>query len=257
MIGTAGDDLIIGTSGDDVIVGLDGRDRIEGLAGDDLICGGGNSYLVTEGRIATFTYEQLYGGDGNDRIDGGEGFEDIYGGAGDDVLRSLIGPVTPGDVTSEADYPKHEYISGEDGADQLYGGMGRQELIGGAGDDILWAGAGSDLLGYDGGFDQLYGGEGADMQYASFSAQGSFPPSWRIVFYGGPGRDSAASNPGPPGSYFMGQWPGHFRGITREPLRLHQRPEGQRQVRGRPGSDTLLGGRGDDSLDGQQGQGPD
>src|SRR5687768_13020060 len=64
MIGTAGDDLIIGTSGDDVIVGLDGRDRIEGLAGADLICGGGNSYLVTDGRIATFTYEQLSGGDG-------------------------------------------------------------------------------------------------------------------------------------------------------------------------------------------------
>jgi len=73
-------------------------------------------------KIATFTYEELYGGDGNDRIDGGAGYDDIYGGAGDDVLGSFFGPVTTQSPRSEAEYPRHEYVSGEDAAPRSISG---------------------------------------------------------------------------------------------------------------------------------------
>ncbi|HEX4926849.1 MAG TPA: hypothetical protein VFV74_02485 [Burkholderiales bacterium] len=69
--GTEGDDTLVGTPGDDTINGLDGNDSISGLEGDD----------------------SLSGGDGNDTLAGGPGTDTLDGGFGDDVYVDPAGDV--------------------------------------------------------------------------------------------------------------------------------------------------------------------
>jgi Ca2+-binding RTX toxin-like protein len=115
IVGTAGDDEIRGTNGPDVIVARGGDDSVEARGGDDIVCGGG----------------------GSDSLRGGRGDDDLVGGAGDDGLL------------------------GETGRDRLSGGGGVDSLSGGDDDDRLYAGKGTfNFLSGDQGDDDLNGGPG-------------------------------------------------------------------------------------------------
>nr|WP_321461311.1 calcium-binding protein [uncultured Cohaesibacter sp.] len=83
----------------------------------------------------------LHGEVGADTITGGDGVDLIYGYTGNDT------------------------IDGGSGNDTIYGGAGSDIIDGGDGDDILYGGAGNDTLYAGSGEDELYGGAGNDTFY--------------------------------------------------------------------------------------------
>ena len=158
----AGDDMlesiegVLGSKGDDTIVGSDRRDAIRGGAGDDvidgrlgadLLWGGPGTDTVTHGLDMAVIVEVAAGtstGQGTDRL---WDFEIYAGSPADDTLNGGQGP---------------DHLRGLDGSDLLKGFAGDDLLEGGPGTDLLLGGAGSDTL--DGGPDDdvLAGGEGDD-----------------------------------------------------------------------------------------------
>ena len=84
---------------------------------------------------------ELHGEAGADTISGGDGVDLIYGYTGNDTIDAGAGN------------------------DVVYGGAGNDVIDGGDGDDILYGGAGNDTLYAGSGEDQLYGGAGDDTFY--------------------------------------------------------------------------------------------
>jgi VCBS repeat-containing protein len=104
---TDGNDVLYGTARSDILDAGMGNDMVLGLTGDDVIRGGGGDDLI-------------HGGDGNDVLDGNAGDDVIYGGDGNDVLDGNAGD---------------DVIYGGWGADQLTGGTGKDQLFGEWGGD--------------------------------------------------------------------------------------------------------------------------
>lgn len=134
--GTPEPDKLRGTVGDDQLNGGRGDDVLKGLAGDDI----------------------LFGGGGDDRLVGGPGFDELHGGRGDDVLVFSGDGHAFGDdgddvIRGGATVSDSAELSGGDGDDRLFSGLGGATLDGGPGDDVLTSGAGRD---------SLIGGEGVD-----------------------------------------------------------------------------------------------
>jgi Ca2+-binding RTX toxin-like protein len=97
LLGSGGDDVLIGGAGNstiqsgagnDVIYGLDGNDRLFGGVGNDTIYGGSGDDWITGGTAATdgSGNDLIDAGDGNDTIVDGYGFDTIFAGAGNDVI---------------------------------------------------------------------------------------------------------------------------------------------------------------------------
>lgn len=153
--GGTGADSLFGGDGTDTLLGGDGNDLLEAGDGADLSFGGAGNDTINFGAGD----DTVYGGDGNDLIDDIAGISLlgtnlIYGGIGDDTIWSGFGTDTiyGGDGA--------DILSGEDGADFLFGDAGLDTLYGGAGADVLDGGDGPDFI--DGGADQdtIYGGIG-------------------------------------------------------------------------------------------------
>ena len=135
---------VIGTTRADNLTGDAGANILEGLAGDDRLAGGdGNDTLY--GGTGNDT---LLGEDGDDWLNGGAGADSIDGGAGTDtadytgssaaVLVSLAtGLGTGGDTLTGI-----ENLMGSDFADTLTGDNGANVLWGAAGNDVLSGGGG-------------------------------------------------------------------------------------------------------------------
>lgn len=158
--GGAGDDLLEGGQGGDLLRGGSGNDRLQAGDGTNTLYGDEGNDVLTGGA----DWDSLYGGRGNDTLYGGGDDDILRGGAGND---SLYG----GDWQDDLD--------GGTGDDRLYGGNGPDFFRGSIGNDTLYGGGADDYFIYDfidlpaaefRGNQVLYGGEG----YNSLSfAEGS------------------------------------------------------------------------------------
>lgn len=175
----SGNDSILGGNGDDVLIGGTGNDRIEGGAGQDVIWGGNEHFtrvelLGSEGQGLQlpdgYSIELAYPGfdpprirptilqnqslaatigDGDDMLLGQEGTDWIFGDQGNDTIEGGQGA---------------DYLDGGAQRDQLSGGAESDILLGGTGDDILRGGAGIDFLYGGADHDQLFGDQGVTIQ---------------------------------------------------------------------------------------------
>ena len=202
ILGTDGDDEIVGTPGPDVIMSGDGIDLIDGRGGNDRICsgprpddvrggagddristrGGGDSIFGGPGADYVLAgggdVEALFGGGGDDRLFGGLGlFDDLIGGPGDDLLNGGPGQ----DLAQFFDAPSAVHVDiekgfaaghGDDRLVEVEGAVGSpfddvllgddvsNFLVGGAGMDLIEARGSGTLAGRDA--DLVDGGEGDD-----------------------------------------------------------------------------------------------
>ena len=152
----------IGGSGNDEIQGNDAANDLRGGAGDDALDGGiGNDILD--------------GGAGADRLIGGAGNDSFFADSASDIVFESAGGGTD-TVTARAGYYLFANVEnlllasgsggifgvGNDLANSLTGNEGANLLIGGAGGDIVSGGAGGDALFGEGGADTLNGDAGID-----------------------------------------------------------------------------------------------
>ncbi|BDG74007.1 peroxidase family protein [Roseomonas fluvialis] len=160
--GGAGADTLIGGAGNDVLLGDAGNDSLSGGTEDDVLKGGAGSDTL----VGNVGNDWLEGGEGADSLTGGGDNDTLFGGIGDDVLRGddgddLMLGGTGNDLLSGGN--GGDTLHGEDGDDSLSGLDGDDLLLGGAGIDTLSGGLGADTL--DGGLDadRLSGGGGDDL----------------------------------------------------------------------------------------------
>ncbi|MDB5371725.1 MAG: alkaline phosphatase, partial [Belnapia sp.] len=171
LIGMAGDDTILGGLGNDTLFGMTGVDSLEGGSGNDyLIAGDGNDTLS-----GGYDTDVLYGEAGNDSMDGGAALDYLFGGAGDDTLNGgsgpdqLYGETGDDSLTGGPDFV-FDLLVGGDGRDTLDGASGFGDfdyLYGGAGDDIFRVDTPADLV-----FE--FTGEGYDTVFADIIGSGYY-----------------------------------------------------------------------------------
>ncbi len=213
IVGTDASEEITGTAAADVILGLSGDDQIDGRGGADVICAGDGFDFVQGGPGANELLggggdDTLHGGPTKDVLEGGGGIDALFGEGGNDVLRGgpnvglgiegliggrgddrliggtgldsaqffdshrgIDGNLATGLVTGNG-RDRLEAIEGLVGSnldDVLIGDEGGNGLFGQAGDDVIRGlGSGSlasgnyDVLAGDDGDDSLDGGSGFD-----------------------------------------------------------------------------------------------
>jgi Ca2+-binding RTX toxin-like protein len=181
IYGGAGNDRIYGESafdsgsliarGDDLIFGEAGEDDIFGQTGNDQLYGGADA-------------DRLYGGTGNDFLDGGTGIDTMEGGAGNDfyvvdatgdAVIELAGQGTDtvfsflnsyklvDNVENLTAFATGDFIGiGNELANVIQTGAGKDAIGGRGGNDILISGSGDDQLHGEDGNDVLDGGAGRD-----------------------------------------------------------------------------------------------
>ncbi len=149
------DELIVsGGAGDDQVNvnGIDplfsGRLTVVGEAGNDVLDVSGAPQAVT--LLGTEGNDTLIGSNYADSLDGGDGADQLWGGDGDDTLDGAAG---------------NDTLNGQDGSDRLVGGDDNDSLNGGWLDDTLQGEGGDDTL--QGGFgnDVVDGGVGTNRLY--------------------------------------------------------------------------------------------
>ena len=167
IVGTNRSDTLRGTAGGDVIVGKGGQDLILGKGGSDLICGSGGPDLIR-------------GDGGNDKVNGGPGQDKIYfNSAASGVNVSLLtGRATGG---SGSDVIKGiEDIVGSNSADIITGSNGPNLISSLAGNDSVDGAGGLDTIEGGGGDDDLDGGAAGEINIvwyeASFATEGPSGP---------------------------------------------------------------------------------
>ena len=114
----------------------------------------------------------LEGGDGNDTLEGAAGADRLDGGNGADWLVHWLSDagvtVNLADGTAEGGHAEGdvilniEHLLGSYHQDELTGDNGANSIFGIAGNDVLRGNGGQDVLAGGEGADRLYGGEGAD-----------------------------------------------------------------------------------------------
>jgi Ca2+-binding RTX toxin-like protein len=152
LTGGAGADLLVGSAAADTLNGGGGDDTLLPGGGDDVLDGGAGVDVVSYINAAEGVAVDLRGGlvqasvgQGIDRL---SNIENISGSQFDDVLTGDGGA---------------NHLWGWAGSDTLSGGAGADTLEGREGPDSLAGGEGADLLIADGGGDTLSGGTGADV----------------------------------------------------------------------------------------------
>lgn len=173
LYGDGGDDVLFGGDGNDLLMGSGGADRLEGGAGDDTLFGdddeidaalhgddwldggAGNDTLVAAGGDDTLHggagADLLYGGTGGDYLDGGDDDDTLVGEGGGDILFGGDGnDLLSGDASYlSASEHGNDALFGEGGDDILDGGSGNDWLEGGVGNDTLLGGEGDDVYVYN------------------------------------------------------------------------------------------------------------
>jgi hypothetical protein len=226
--GLDGDDYLPGTAGNDSLSGGAGRDVLVGLGGDDFLSGGAGAANEMIGGLGNDTYFVQSVGD-TIVENPGEGTDRVLTTLSNYSLESL-----PNIENLSALGSDDKVLTGNDGDniiisdggnDKLYGGLGHDVLIGGAGDDILSGGTGV--------ANEMYGGAGNDKYIVSAAGD-------TLVENPGEGIDTVYANVS---LYFMHDnfenliftGTGNFTGI------------------GNTAANTIVGGAGDDVLDGGAG----
>ena len=192
-VGSKYNDNLVGDSADNKLFGGRGSDFLWGDSGDDSLWGdfhGGS--MLGDDDVRLGGHDRLYGFTGKDMLEGGAGGDLLDGGPGVDVAsylkshegvtvdlnRTEIGPDgktmygtgkgghAEGDLLVDIEnvYGSHhdDLLTGDMGANLLWGRGGDDTLDGGAGDDELWGGAGNDTVMGKGGEDHLVGDVGSD-----------------------------------------------------------------------------------------------
>ena len=154
----AGETLVGGPSAD-VICGAGGNDRLLGGGGADVLRGEDGSDTLVGGKGA----DVFQGGPGRDTagyvevtaavsVSIGDGADDGTAGEGDDVQADV-------ELVQGSRYA--DRLTGDGGANALYGRAGADQVDGGGGDDVLFSGPGADVY---------VGGDGQDIADYSASA---------------------------------------------------------------------------------------
>ena len=210
---------IVGTDEAEDLIGTSGDDVIVAGDGDDLVdARAGNDIVCGRGG-----FDLVLGGGGADLLDGGDGDDNMRGGKGDDVLLGR----------TDADS-----LAGGEGNDDLSGGPNEEplleDLIGGPGDDTMTGGPGLDRALY---FDSM---QPVEVDLGAGTATGD-------------GTDTLVTVEGATGSNFDDLLVGTDASNGLVGL------EGDDVIRAlgsgtlEEGSDLLLGGGGDDTLEGGDG----
>ena len=141
-------DKLVGDNNDNVLSGLQGADTLSGGVGDDTLWGGTN-------------HDTLTGGDGEDTLNGGDGIDTASYDQSDEAVRvSLIGDDAEGgdaegdelnSIENLIGSSHNDHLWGNNVANVLRGGIGKDTLLGFGGHDVLLGGNNADgMLGMDG-----------------------------------------------------------------------------------------------------------
>lgn len=225
--GTDFGDRMYGTHGHNVLWGASGGDQLYGRGGnDDLFGGEGNDILHGNSGI-----DRLEGGDGNDVLLGGTEADQLIGGAGIDraqysnataavhvdlqnasvntgeaigdtfdSIENLHGSRYNDDLRGDTGA---NVLWGWDGHDHLHGRNGNDDLRGGNGNDILWGGNGADRLDGGAGIDraQYYSTDSsliADLQFSQYNTGAAAGDTYVSIenLRGGNGNDNLRGDAG-------------------------------------------------------------
>lgn len=245
LYGKDGDDLIEGYGGADTLYGGAGADSLYGGASDDKLYGNGDNDL-------------LDGGDGNDTLKGGPGADTLNGGDGDDkyittTYDTLIDTSGDDTVVAEEDFYlaaglQIEHLIAQSTGDGstdldliLFGNTFAQEITGNFGDNTIHGGAGADAID---------GGQGEDSASYLFSSAGVDVNLNRSLQSGGHAElDSLSNIEAVGGSLFDDVITGlstlHSGGLNDN---THYGEAGNDLIKDVVGVNTLHGGLGDDTL---------
>jgi Ca2+-binding RTX toxin-like protein len=155
-----------GGEGNDFLNGVNGFSAtLRGDAGDDtIVMGDFTGSIGANQAYGSRGNDSITGGLGHDHLKGDEGADIIRGGAGNDTLEAGYSTyIYSGDaMTSEA--PFRDDLSGGDGNDILYSGLGAADLRGEGGNDVIFMAAYSHQPGLTAprSIDVATGGLGAD-----------------------------------------------------------------------------------------------
>ena len=155
ILGTSAGELISGTAGPDVILGLGGGDTITGAGGDDTLCGGGGDDNFVEG-AAPSGADELHGDAGSDRVNyslrSNPIVADIDGAADDGEAcpgASCENDELSADVEEIEGGSAADVLTGDEDANGLIGNDGNDLLVGLEGADALLGLGDTDAAGYE------------------------------------------------------------------------------------------------------------
>ena len=282
--GGTGDDVLVGRQGGDALSGGKGvdiasyRDAIASVTAD-LVSGGsagdaaGDTYVAIEGLEGSASADTLSGNDsanvisgggGSDAIDGRGGADILIGGAGADRLVGGLGIDTASYAGSQAvtvdlltpannladgagdTFSSIENVSGSDGSDTLRGDNTANILMGGLGNDRLEGRDGADALIGGAGNNSMAGGLGDDTFLVTDAGD-------TVAEAAGGGTDTVRSSLA---SYTLGANvenlildTGAVSGTGNSGNNVITGNDVVNTLIATPGSDTLIGGGGDDTFD--------
>jgi Ca2+-binding RTX toxin-like protein len=241
LSGDGGDNRLTGGHGNDILDGAAGRDTVvynKASTGVtiDLVAGTavgqGNDVLRSIESVLATNYDDRLTGNvganwltgllGNDRLDGGAGIDTASfsyagngvvvdlalgtaSGEGDDVLIGIEDVVGSAHDDALHGNDASNFLSGLQGADQIYanggddtikGDAGNDTLAAGAGNDSVDAGDGSDIVQGDDGQDTLSGGNGDDWLSSGGDADWVWADAGNDIVIGGAGSDYLSGGAG-------------------------------------------------------------
>ncbi len=281
--------LIQGTADSEVLKGgvdLSATDNtlINGYNLPDHIQGGdGRDWIFAWDGSRTYVENQtvINQAPDTDLVEGGSGKDVIQGGPGDDILYATEVVDAPSVIAGQGSMSyggsandEGDFVSGQDGNDELYGSGRVDGLFGGDGDDLIYAGGGDDIIAGDwsAGVSLLsLNPANYDYEWYSIDSAGAFQ-LYLFDYYGGTGNDRIYAGDGNDtvwggagddmvhGGAGHDQLNGDMSGINSNgdpkiPSENHGDDFifgglGDDSLIGNGGSDWLLGGEGNDWLEG-------
>ncbi len=235
ITGSTGADSLYGEAGNDTLVGGEGNDLLDGGAGNDAMSGGaGDDTYVVDARTDIVTEAAI---------------------AGIDTVRTTLAAYTLGTGVEQLVYlgeaafagtgnALNNLITGGIGADRLDGGAGNDTLDGNGGKDSLVGGAGDDVLRFTSGAALLDGGANATATGDTAELAKAFDAYTRMRL-----NDTDLKLTGPDGETVIVRGVEQFLfagGVTKTWAEMTGDIAG-------PGSQTLLGSSGNDTMDGGAG----
>lgn len=256
--------VLVGTSGADTLNGFDTDDTLNGQGGDDELAGGiGNdTYIFSNGDGADLINDQGGTADSIEFVDAnpadvvlrrdGNDLLITNSVSGDSILVEAQFSAQPGEVSTSAidnivfadattwddNTIKQQALAGTANADEIYGHADADTIYAGAGDDTVFGELGADTIYGQAGVDTLYGNQGDDEIHGGDGNDIIDDDLGSNTLYGGAGEDQITGN----GSLY-----GDEDNDTLSGSGLLDGGAGNDQITG-AGSDTLVGGSGDDVI---------